>query len=222
MKNIGTAALWVLLASACASVAAQTPTPVDGKDYIKISNGRPLEPADGKVVVEEFFNYVCPACNSFEPQFAAWTAQLPSYVMVVYVPASFRGDFVQYARAFYAAQTFGIVVETHGAVYEAIHRAHVLPAEGDEPDEVRIAAFYSDFGVDALEFLAAMQSFAVDVKVGRATEHMRQSRVRSTPSIVVNGRYLVQGTTFADMLRTANYLIEKEYAETARMPPSRG
>ena len=48
-------------------------------------------------------------------------------------------------------------------------------------------------------------------KVRRATEHMQRSRVPSTPSIIVNGRYLVRGNTYADMLRITNYLIEKEH-----------
>jgi thiol:disulfide interchange protein DsbA len=119
---------------------------------------------------------------------------------------------VQYARAYYAAQTFDIAEQTHKAVYDAIHRTHVIPAEGDKPDEERIAKFYADYGVDADEFLAAMQSFGVEFKIRRGTEHMQRSKVSSTPSIVVNGRYLVRGTTYGDMLRIASYLIEKEHA----------
>lgn len=208
MKSLLVPALLLLALPA----QAQSPVPEAGKDYIEISNGRPLEPADGFVVVEEFFNYICPACNSFEPLFVAWTAQLPSYVKLQHVPAAFRADFVQYARAYYAAGIFGVTEKTHKAVYDAIHRAHMLPAEGDKPDEERIAKFYADFGVDPQEFLAAMRSFGVDSKVRRAHEHMQRNRIPSTPSIVVNGRYLVRGTSFADMLRIATYLIEKEHA----------
>ena len=211
MKNIGTAALFILLASACTAVLAQTTAPIAGTDYVEIPNGRPLEPAGGKVVVEEFFNYICPACNHFEPQFAAWTAQLPSYVTVRYVPAAFRVDFVQYARAYYAAQTFDLVDRKHDAVYEAIHRTKVIPAEGAKPDETLIASFYADFGVDAQEFLAVMQSFAIDAKIRRATEHMRRSRVSSTPSIVVNGRYLVRGQDICGHAR-GSQLSDRERA----------
>ena len=57
-----------------------------------------------------------------------------------------------------------------------------------------------------------MQSFGVQVKVRRATEHMTRSKVPSTPSLVVNGKYLVRGNTYADMLRIASFLIEKERA----------
>jgi thiol:disulfide interchange protein DsbA len=212
MKSIVISALFIILANTLSPVQAQTPIPVAGKDYIEIPDGSPLDPADGMVVVEEFFNYICPACNSFEPQFAAWTAKLPPYVKLVHIPAAFRADFLQYARAYYAAETFDIVDKTHAAVYSAVHRTHVLPAEGDKPNEERIAAFYSDYGVETQEFLSVMRSFEVDFKIRRGTDHMQRSRVSSTPSVVINGRYLVRGATFADMLRIASYLIEKEHA----------
>jgi thiol:disulfide interchange protein DsbA len=164
------------------------------------------------VVVEEFFNYICPACNSFEPLFVAWTAKLPPYAKLVHVPATFRADFIPYAKAYYAAESLGLVDKTHRAVYEAIHVTRKLPAEGVAPNEERVAAFYADYGVDKAEFLAAMQSFGVNVKIRAATEHMRQSRIPSTPSLLINGRYLVKGQTYQDMLRIASFLIEKEHA----------
>jgi protein dithiol oxidoreductase (disulfide-forming) len=212
MRNITIAAILVSLAGAFGAARAQAPTPVAGTDYIEISNGRPLDPVDGAVVVEEFFNYICPACNAFEPLFAPWAAKLPSDVKLVHVPASFRADFVQYARAYYAAQTLNVADQSHAAVYQAIHRARTLPAEGQRPDEEKIAAFYADYGVDPKNFLAIMKSFAVDLKVRRAAEHMTRMRIPSTPSVVINGRYLVQGKSYQDMLRIADFLIEKERA----------
>ena len=212
MKKTVISALLILLANAFNPLQAQSQAPVAGTDYLEIPNGNPLESSDGMVVVEEFFNYICPGCNAFEPFFVAWVSQLPPYVKVVHVPAAFRADFVPYARAFYAAESFGLVDETHQAVYNAVHRARTLPAEGDRPDEERIAEFYADYGVDAEEFLATMESFGVDVKIRRATEHMQRSKVPSTPSIVVNGRYLVRGRTYDDMLRIASYLIDKEHS----------
>jgi thiol:disulfide interchange protein DsbA len=215
MRTIAISAMLVLLAGTVGTARGQTPTPVAGRDYVEISNGRPLDPAAGVVVVEEYFNYICPACNAFEPLFVSWAAKLPPGVKLVHVPATFRADFVQYAKAYYAAQTLNIAEKSHAAVYQAIHRTRTLPAEGQRPDEEKIAAFYADYGVTAEQFLATMRSFAVDVKVRRATEHMQKSRIPSTPSLVINGRYRVQGNTHADMLRIADYLIEKERAATA-------
>jgi thiol:disulfide interchange protein DsbA len=191
---------------------AQQAQPAAGKDYAEIPNGKPLDPVDGKIVVEEMFNYVCPACNGFEPRFVAWTKKLPPYVAVVHIPAAFRPDFVQYAHAYYAAQTFNLVDKTHEAVYDAVHSKKTLPAEGQKPDEDKIAAFYAGYGVDKTQFLSTMQSFGVDVKVRRATDNMTRAKVPSTPSIIVNGRYLVKGETYDDMLQTASALIEKEHS----------
>jgi len=210
----------ILLASLLLSAAfavpahAQTPAPAAGKDYVEIPNGSPLDPVANTVVVEEYFNYICPACNSFEPILVSWAAKLPPYAKVVRVPATFREDFMQYARAYYAAEGLGLVDKTHRAVYEAVHVTHKLPAEGDKPDEARIAAFYAGFGADKDAFLAAMHSFGVEVKIRRATEHMQKSKVPSTPTLIVNGRYLVKGgASYQDMLQTASFLIEKEHAK---------
>ena len=73
-------------------------------------------------------------------------------------PRAFRADFVQYAKAYYAAQSLNIAEKSHAAVYQAIHRARTLPAEGQRPDEEKIAAFYANYGVDAQQFLAAMRA----------------------------------------------------------------
>ena len=188
--------------------------PVAGKDYVEIQNGRPLDPpAAGTVVVEEFFSYVCPACNAFEPLLVAWSAKQPPYVKVVKVPATFRADFLTYAKTYYAAEALGLVEKTHQAVFNAIHVTHKLPAEGDKMDEEKIAAFYADYGVSKADFLNAMRSFGVDVKVRRATDHMQKSKVPSTPTLIVNGRYLVKGDSYQQMLDIAAALVEKEHAK---------
>lgn len=216
MRRLLIATVMVCLSGAMSIAYAQSPIPVAGKDYVEIVGGTPLESVDDKIIVEEFFNYICPACNRFEPQFSNWAAQLPADVEVAYVPAAFRPDFVQYARAYYAAQIFGLVDKTHGAVYEAIHRNRALPAEGERPNEERIAKFYAAYGVDSQDFLAAMRSFEVDLKIRRAADHMKRSMVTGTPAILVNGRYIVRGRSFDDMLRTADYLIDKERNRSGR------
>ncbi|HUL83364.1 MAG TPA: thiol:disulfide interchange protein DsbA/DsbL [Gammaproteobacteria bacterium] len=209
MKYAVLASLSLLLAST--ALQAQTPQPVAGKDYVEIPNGRPLDPVDGKVVVEEFFNYVCPACFGFEPFLLSWSAKLPPYATLVHIPATFRADFMPYARGYYAAQVLGIADKAHAAVYDAIHVKKTLPSEGQKSDEEKIAAFYAGYGVDQAQFLATMKSFGVDTKVRRATEYMTRAKVPATPTIVVNGRYLVKGSSNEQILQIASALIEKEH-----------
>ena len=197
------------------SFAAAGRTLIPGLDYTLIKNGKPLHPAPGKVVVEEFFNYACPVCDNFEPLFAPWAAKLPSWVKVVHVPAAFRPDFVPYAKAFYAAKALGLVKKTHQAVYDAIHKSGTLPGEGERINDKTIAAFYAHYGVSAKKFLDTMHSAGVAKKVKAATEHLQKSKVMGTPSLLIDGRYLVRGRDFTDKLWIARTLIEQEHKRMA-------
>ena len=193
------------------------PEPQAGTDYEVIEGGQPIQPAAGKIEVAEVFNYVCPACARFQPLVASWKAGLPSDVNFVYVPAMFGSYWDDYARAYYAAEALGVQEKTHDAVYAAIHVEHVLDGEmGDHDTPQDIADFYGKQGVDAKTFLDAMGSFSVVAKANRAKQFIMRSQIRSTPSLVVNGKYLVKGKSYEDMLRIADHLIARERAANAR------
>lgn len=185
---------------------------VEGVDYSPINGGEPFDTPAGKVEVAEVFNYVCPACAGFDPVFQEWKKKQPAYVHVVYVPADFRPDFKAYARAYYAADALGLVEKTHEAVYKAIHEDHSLPGEGMTLDPAKIAAFYAKYGADPAEFQDLMTSFSVDAQVNKAHQFMMQSQIRSTPSLVIDGKYLVKGKTREDMLKNADALIARAHA----------
>lgn len=193
-------------------LAPQGPAPVAGTDYVEISGGQPWQPLDGKIEVVEMFNYICPACYAFDSTLRNWKAKQPADVRLVYVPAQFRPDFVPYAKAFYAAESLGLEEKTHSAVYEAIHVKHSIPAEGDTPDEAKVAAFYSAYGVGAEQFLNTMKSFAVAGKISKANQFALRSKIEGTPSLVVNGKYLVKGRSWDDMVRITDHLIAMERA----------
>lgn len=216
-KSFFASILLVVAVIACPLSNAESSgrTLIPGLDYIKIPGGKPLNPAKGKVVVEEFFNYACPVCYGFEPLFAPWAAKLPSWVKVVHVPAGFRPDFLPYAKAFYAAQALGLVDKTHQAVYNAIHLTHTLPGEGARNDDKAIADFYANYGVSAKKFLSTMHSAAVARKIRMASQHLKKSKVTGTPSLLIDGQYLVRGRDFNDMLWIANALIQKEHKRMA-------
>jgi protein dithiol oxidoreductase (disulfide-forming) len=195
-----------------AAPAAPAVALTEGTDFERIPGGTPFAPEKGKIEVVEFFNYICPACNSFHPMLESWLAQQADDVKMVFVPADFRPDFVPYARAYYAAQSFGLAEKAHDAVYKAIHDTHIIPAEGDTPNNAAVAAFYAQFGASAELFEGAMRSFAVDNKIRQGREFMVRSKVASTPSLVINGKYLVKGRSFEDKLRIASALIARERA----------
>lgn len=203
-------------AASSASHAPTGPEPVEGKDYVATEGGQPIQPVDGKVEVAEVFNYVCPACASFQPKIASWKATLPSDVNFVYVPAMFGRMWDNYGHAFYAAQALGVQEKTHEALYRAIHVDHTLKGELGMDSDEDIANFYSKYGVDAGSFASAMRSFAVEAKTQRAKQFALRSKVAGTPSLVVNGKYLVKGDTYEDMLRITDQLVARERAAIAK------
>ena len=203
-------------APAQAATPPQGPAPVEGTDYVSIPGGQPFDPLNGKVEVVEMFNYICPACYSFDSQFHAWTARQPAYVRVTYVPAQFRPDFTVYAKAYYAADSLGIAGKTHEAVYKAVHLDHALPGEGQSIDPQKIAEFYAKYGVSAKQFTNAMNSFGVAGKMNKANQFAMRSQIEGTPTVIVNGKYRVKGRSWDDMLRITDHLIAREHAGAAQ------
>ena len=193
MRIIAISALLVLLAGAFEPRAGQAPTPVAGKDYVEISNGRPLDPAEGVIVVEEFFNYICPACNAFEPLFVAGRRSCPRASSSCMSRRASARTSCNTRRPTTRPRASNVAEKSHAAVYEAIHRARTLPAEGQRPDEERDRSLLRRLRRRRATVSRRDASFAVDLKVRRAAEHMTRTRIPSTPSVVINGRYLVRG-----------------------------
>jgi len=186
---------------------------LEGRDYVSIPNGTPLKLQAGKVEVAELFNYACPACNTFEPKLVAWKKNLPDYAYMTYVALDFRPDFVPYARAYFAADTLGIAEKAHEAVYDAIHQLHTLPGEGKPADEEVIAKFYANYGADPVKFKELMDSFGVNAQIAAGRQFASRSKVTGTPSLVIDGKYLVKGETYDIVLQNATQLIAKAHAE---------
>ena len=199
-----------------APTALQGPAPVEGEDYITIAGGVPFSPVDGKVEVVEVFGYVCPACFRFQPSLASWKSRLPADVNFIYVPAMFGGTWDDYARAFYTAQTLGVLEKTHEPVYRAIHIDGKLKGERGRDSVEDIAGFYATQGVDANQFTATMKSFGVNAQTARAKQFAQRSKISGTPSLIVAGKYLVKGKTYDDMLRIADHLVARERAAQGR------
>ncbi|UHQ23752.1 thiol:disulfide interchange protein DsbA/DsbL [Lysobacter sp. 5GHs7-4] len=207
-------------APAAADQAAATPAAaaaapqglVKGTDYELIDGGQPFTPVPGKIEVVEVFGYVCPACAQFQPMVNAWKAKQAADVHFTYVPAPFGPEWEPYARAYYVADKQGLVARSHDALIRAIHLEQSMPGEGDKPDDVAIGRFYGRYGADPQQFVAAMNSFATVTQVNRGKQFMMRSGVSQTPTLIVNGKYRVIGTTFEDMLRITDLLVAQERA----------
>jgi protein dithiol oxidoreductase (disulfide-forming) len=207
--------LLALLPAVAGAAPAAAPAPVEGKDFVSIPGGKPFAPLDGKVEVVEVFGYTCIHCAHLEPIISAWKRKQPSYVRFTPVPAAFGGYWIPYARAFYAAETLGVLNKTHADMFKALHDRGALPIQNATPDE--IAGFYAGYGVDRKKFVSTLNGPAVDERLERARAFVTAAGVEGTPSIIINGKYrVIGGRDYDDMLRIADQLIARERSAGGR------
>ena len=187
------------------------PAPVAGTDYVEIPGGQAFAPAAGKVEVAEVFGYTCPHCAQFQPLIDSWKGKQPADVNVISVPAAFGGYWVTYARAFFAAETLGVLEKSHDAMFNALHVARSLNLQSTPED---IGKFYAQYGVDPKTFASTTKGFAVETKLNRAKQFAVRSKIEGTPSIVVNGKYLVSVDQRGPehMFNTIEHLVARERA----------
>lgn len=203
-------------AAAPATAAVPTgPAPVAGVDYKEIPNGQPYAPLNGQVEVVEVFGYTCPHCAQFEPLIKAWSRKQPTDVRTTPVPAAFGGFWETYARAFFAAETLGVLEKSHDQMFNAIHVARKLDPNAT-PEQ--IGEFYQQYGVDAKTFANTMKSFGVETKLNRAKQFATRSMIEGTPSLVVNGKYLVNVDQrgYEHMFNTVEHLAARSRAEAVQ------
>ncbi len=193
---------------------AAAPTPARpapyrvGDHYSLLSPAQPTSVEPGKIEVTEVFMYGCPHCYNFQAFVEKWLPQKASYIELVRVPALFNRPAKIHARAFYTAETLGVLEQSHLPFFRELHASRRQLVEDDE-----LAAFYAKFGVDGDTFRKTFNSFAVDTKLRRAESIGRRYRVTSTPTVIVHGKYVIDGdkiSTYEEILKVADYLAAKE------------
>ncbi len=195
------------LAFASPATPAAAADPVEGVDYVVVEGGQPYQPLGPgiKAEVVEVFAYWCPHCAEFQPVLDPWVRALPKDVRFTYLPAAFNPD-DPFARGFFAAEGKGAVARTHALVYDAVHHKGLL-ARNATLDE--LAWFYGEQGLGQAAMKAAMTSPAVEAQMKRAREFEVGIRLPGTPTMVVNGRYLITPRSHEDALRIADQLIAR-------------
>ncbi len=177
--------------------------------------GPELGASTDPIEVVEFFSYLCPHCRNFEPFISAWEKRLPEEVSFRRIPVVFQRSWEPFARAYYTAEALDVLDPAHEALFVALHDQNRQFRSFDE-----LAEFYDQFGIEPEVFRNTSASFAVDSKMRQSGANLAKWQVRSTPTIVISGRWRVsprRGGSFEEMLAVIDYLIEQELAsrETA-------
>jgi thiol:disulfide interchange protein DsbA len=179
----------------------------EGFDYAVLPNPQPTETAD-KIEVVEVFMYTCPHCYHLEPTLAQWRQTLPANVTFRRMPAVFGPKPDLMARAFYAADLLGAEESFTHAMFDALH-----DKKQRITDENGVVAVAEAAGLDGAEFLKALNSFDVNMKVNRARNATRNYGVDGVPAVVVNGKYRTspaQAGSREAMIKVMDQLIANE------------
>ncbi len=180
---------------------------VEGKDWRPLTPPQPA-PDDAPIAVLEFFSYGCPHCGSLNPLIKVWAEQLPDDVTFQRVPVTFgRAAWANLARLYYALEVDGSLTELDQAVFDAITKQRV-----NLYTEKNTLKWLEQQGLDADAFGKTLNSFAVEVALGRARDLESRMRIDGVPRIVVDGRYVVVGegvSGYEGLLRIADALVER-------------
>jgi protein dithiol oxidoreductase (disulfide-forming) len=161
----------------------------NGVHYQRLSPAQPTSTGPGQVEVAEFFMYSCIHCYNFEPYVQRWLESKPDFINFVRVPTTWNALVRLHAQAFYTAEALGKGEEMHAPFFRAMHQEGNYMQSEDE-----LAAFFARFDVSRADFQGAFESFSVHTKLQRADELARRYRVSSTPTIVINGKYVTNAS----------------------------
>lgn len=189
---------------------------VEGTHYKKIPTPvttvtRTTE-ASGQVEVTEVFSYGCIHCYNFDPMIEAWHKE-QSDVAFRRMPAVFNQSWAVLAQAFYTAEALGVSEQVHTPLFRAIHDK---PINISDP-ELMGRLFNTEAGVSPEAFRSAFESFGVRGKVQQAQGQGRAFQLRAVPSLVVDGKYLIDSSMVAggnaEMLEVAEFLVARTLSQ---------
>lgn len=196
--------LFVILALLCATQAYAEPQ--SGKDYTLLSPPQPTS-TGSKIEVIEFFFYGCSHCFKLHPLLSAWEQKMPKDVELVFVPAIFNPSWEAMARTFYALEALGQRKQLHDALFNAWNNGTEMV------DEASATNFVVQHGVDRKKFSDAYNSFSMQSKITRVRQMGQSYNIRGTPTLIVDGKYLITGLHPAETIQALTGVVDKARKE---------
>ncbi|WP_435213392.1 thiol:disulfide interchange protein DsbA/DsbL [Luminiphilus sp. nBUS_16] len=181
----------------------------EGEHYTVVNPAVRVGPTD-QVIVTEFFWYGCGHCYTFEPMLQAWKKSLPEGSRLQPSPAAWNDGMKLHAKAYFTAETLDVLEPMHDAIFKAMHvERNRLGSKS------AIRELFVSNGVAADDFDRAFDSFGVNSQVSQAEARARSAKISGTPSVLVNGKYLIEARkagSQANMLKIAEFLVQQELA----------
>ncbi|RBW64871.1 thiol:disulfide interchange protein DsbA/DsbL [Vibrionales bacterium C3R12] len=165
--------------------------------------------ASKKPVVNEFFSFYCPHCNSFEPIIEQLKTKLPEGVKLNKNHVSFMGGPMGKSMSKAYSTMIALKVEDKMVpiLFNRIHNMRKAPK-----DDAELRQIFLDEGIDAEKYDAAFNGFAVDSMVRRSDKAFKDSGLTGVPAVIVNNRYLVEAQSIQSLdeyFELVNFLLKK-------------
>lgn len=184
----------LIAATMVASTAFASPAdPKNGVDYQTLTAPQPVQATGKKVEVIEFFAYHCPACNLLEPTFNQWVKKQGDNIAVRRVHLPFQGPADPEAHLFLTLEAMGKLEEFHPKVFHAMHVQRQRLLKDDAIIEWAVKN-----GLDRAKFMETWNSFGVSTKLRRLGQVQAAYKVTGTPTIVIDGKYVVSPGQIAE------------------------
>ncbi|MDB5811081.1 MAG: DSBA-like thioredoxin domain protein [Betaproteobacteria bacterium] len=180
--------LAVCLACAGFALGAVAQTSKTEGDYREIRQ-QPIETGD-KIEVIDFFFYGCQYCNELLPNLERWRKTKPADVVYRHIPVVRHDSWVPLAKTYFTLETMGEVDRLHTAVFRSYHVEDLYMSQ-----EKVISEWAAKNGLDREKFMAIYRSDETRQKVERARKQTIDYDIQGTPSLVVDGHLLTDGSS---------------------------
>lgn len=176
---------------------------VEGTDYKKVTSPQPVQ-TPGKQEVLEFFWYGCPHCKTVDPIIQAWKKTIPADVNFVRAHVSWDKQLDTHQKIFYTLQS----LNKNDALDDKVFNAIQVEGLGLNKPEL-VSEFMVKNGISKDEWDNAYNGFAVSTDVAKSNALFQAYGLQGVPNFIVNGKYIVGGTSVHTM-QVINKLLEME------------
>lgn len=200
---IGGSAL--LGAGALASVASPKPEPV-----LEELPGRAPLMKHGKVLVTEFFSFLCPFCARFAGPLDAWAQNVAHEAVLELKHVGLgRSHWQNMGMLFYALEGMGLERPYLPIVY------HDLDTKGHKVFEEFGIHWAKQQGLDLAKFQAALKD--APEKLAEADRRMHDYAISSVPALVIGGRYVIRGQATQETFDLATDMVRQVRQDAAQL-----
>lgn len=172
----------------------------DKKTVRDISPGASLEKDQaGRVVVQEFFSYTCPYCADFDPLVKGWAKKTSSVTLEQHHVVQHSTLVNALALAHRTSVELGI--EINAPLFNLVLNSGI-PDWGLSPDSMK------DWLVkQGAEPSALKEAISSSSDTSRIVALQSRYEISAVPTLVIGGRFVIEGGSFDDRLREAENLI---------------